>query len=103
MLNKNLRTVVLSESRPLDKEKVDAWIHDLFVSDDIKVLSSKGVFNFIYCDYIYEFESYSKTFNSKADQYWQNDDDRKSVVVLIGENLGNEIKYYKDFRNCIAN
>lgn len=102
LLNDDIKTVVLSESSALDKEKVNVWIQNLFVNDGIKLLRSKGFFNFSDTDYRYEFQAVRKTFHSKADRLWENDDERKSVIVLIGEGL-DEQKYQESFHNCIAN
>lgn len=102
LLNDNIKTVVLNESSPLDKEKVNDWIQNLFVTDGVKLLRSKGFFNFSNSDYRYEFQAVRKTFHSKADRLWESGEERKSVIVLIGEGL-DEQKYQESFRSCIAN
>ena len=99
----NIKTIVLSESQPLDKEKVNKWIQNLFVTEGIKILRSKGFFNFYNSDYRYEFQAVRKTFHSKADRLWDNEEERKSVVVLIGEGLDDEQKYQEAFHKCIVN
>lgn len=99
----NIKTIVLSESKPLDKEKVNKWIQNLFVTEGIKILRSKGFFNFYSSDYRYEFQAVRKTFHSKADRLWDNEEERKSVVVLIGEGLDDEEKYQESFRECVVN
>ncbi|MDF2839471.1 MAG: cobalamin synthesis protein [Clostridia bacterium] len=99
----NIKTIVLSESKPLDKEKVNEWIQNLFITEGIKILRSKGFLNFSNSDYRYEFQAVRKTFHSKADRLWDNGEERKSVVVLIGEGLDDEEKYQEAFRKCIVN
>lgn len=99
----NIKTIVLSESQPFDKEKVNKWIQNLFVTEGIKILRSKGFFNFYDSDYRYEFQAVRKTFHSKAERRWDKDEERKSVVVLIGEGLDDEQRYQEDFRKCIFN
>lgn len=99
----NIKSIVLSESRPLDKDKVNELIHEMFAkSDSIK---GRGVFNFLFSDYIYayEFQKEKNIFQSKIEEIWDSNEERKSVFVLVGENLEDEVKYQRDFRKCIAN
>ncbi|MGD9570147.1 MAG: GTP-binding protein [Sedimentibacter sp.] len=103
ILNDNIKTVVLSENSPMDKEKTNRWIQNLFVTEGMNLLRSKGILNFLNSDYRYEFQAVRKTFHSKADRLWESGEERKSVVVLIGEGLDDEKKYQESFHNCIAN
>lgn len=103
ILMDNIKTIVLSESQPLDKEKVNKWIQNLFVTEGIKILRSKGFLNFYDSDYRYEFQAVRKTFHSKSDRLWNKEEERKSVVVLIGEGLDDEEKYQETFHKCIVN
>src|SRR5660398_86458 len=86
----NVKTVVLSEEKPMDKEKVNKWIDKVFKDDSIKLLRSKGFFNFKNENYRYEFQGVRKSFHSKADKLWEESDDRKSTIVLIGEGIDEE-------------
>jgi len=95
-----VKTVVLSEEKPMDKEKVNKWIDKVFKDDSIKLLRSKGFFNFKDDDYRYEFQGVRKSFHSKAEKKWDDKDDRKSTVVFIGEGIDEE-KLKKEFKKCI--
>lgn len=95
-----IRTVVLNESRPMDKEKVNAWIQDLFMDQGMKLLRSKG---FLYFDgeaHRYEFQAVRKSFHSKADRLWEPGEERKSVIVLIGEGIEDAKGIQDSFSRC---
>lgn len=97
-----IRTVVLNEKRPMDKEKVNAWIQDLFMNQGMKLLRSKGFLNFEGDEYRYEFQAVRKSFHSKADRLWETEEDRKSVIVLIGEGIENAKELQESFSRCAA-
>jgi len=96
----NIRTVVLSENRPMDKEKVNEWIQNLFVTYGNQLLRSKGFFYFKNDDYRYEFQAVRKTYHSKADKLWEDDEERKSIVVLIAEGEIDSAMLQKSFSLC---
>lgn len=95
-----IQTMVLSEKRPMDKEKVNQWINALFQTEGSKILRGKGFFSFSGEDWRYEFQSVRTAFHSKADQLW-GDEERKSTIVLIGENLPDERELKKSFTACV--
>lgn len=96
-----ITTLVLTENHPMDKEKVNAWIQNLFVTRGTKILRSKGFFCFAGSDYRYEFQAVRKTFHSKADRIWEDNEERKSVVVLIGESLPDVAELQESFSACL--
>lgn len=96
-----IQTIVLSEKRPMDKEKINKWINDLFETTGPKILRSKGFFYFYGESWRYEFQAVRKAFHSKADQLWKEEDERKSTVVLIGENLPDEKELRESFAACV--
>lgn len=95
----NIRTIFLSEKRPMSKEKVNAWLNWLFRAEEPKLLRSKGFFFFEKDEWRYEFQAVRRSFHSKADQLWGNEE-RKSTVVLIGENLPDEKELQESFAAC---
>ena len=97
----NIQTVVISESRPLDKDKVNAWINDLFETKGFKLLRSKGFLYFCNDEYRYEFQGVRRSFHSYANQKWREDEEKKSVIVLIGEGIDKE-DFQTAFSACAA-
>lgn len=96
----NIKTVVLSNNRPMDKEKANEWIQNLFVTYGNKLLRSKGFFYFKNDDYKYEFQAVRKTYHSKADKRWEDNEERKSVVVLIAEGEIDSVMLQESFSLC---
>lgn len=97
-----IKSVVLSEKRPMDKEKINVWIKDLFMSRGGKILRSKGFLNFAGSDHRFVFQGVRKTFHSKADRLWKPDEERESVIVLIGEGLDDAGDLQESFSACVA-
>ncbi|MGX8701898.1 CobW family GTP-binding protein [Caproiciproducens sp.] len=95
-----IQSVVLVEKRPMNKERVNAWITRLFEQDGPKILRSKGFFCFAGEDWRYEFQGVRKSFHSKAEQLWGPDEERKSTVVLIGEHLPDQKLLQASFSAC---
>lgn len=96
------QSVVLSEKRPLDKEKVNVWINELFAQRGRKILRSKGFLNFAGYDHRFVFQGVRMTFHSKADRLWKPDEERTSTIVLIGEGLDDAAELQRSFSQCIA-
>jgi G3E family GTPase len=96
------QSVVLSEKRPLDKEKVNVWINELFAQRGRKILRSKGFLNFAGYDHRFVFQGVRMTFHSKADRLWKPDEERSSTIVLIGEGLDDAAELQRSFSQCIA-
>lgn len=96
------QSVVLSEKRPLDKEKVNVWINELFAQRGRKILRSKGFLNFAGYDHRFVFQGVRMTFHSKADRLWKPDEERISTIVLIGEGLDDAAELQRSFSQCIA-
>ena len=96
----DITTVTLTEKRPMDKEKVNVWINDLFQKEGPKILRGKGFFCFAGEDWRYEFQSVRKSFHSSTDRLWEEGEERKSTIVLIGEDLPDEKDLQKSFSEC---
>jgi G3E family GTPase len=97
-----IRTVVLSEARPLDKEKVNEWIRGLLMQRGNQILRSKGFLDFAGSEYRFVFQGVRKTFHSRADRLWEAGEERGSVLVLIGEGLEDGEDLQAAFSACVA-
>ncbi|MDD4438458.1 MAG: GTP-binding protein [Tissierellia bacterium] len=101
MVQDNIKTLLLTENRPLDMEKMNEWIKNLYVTKGMKILRSKGFLYFKDEDYRYEFQAVRKTYHSKADKKWEDNEERKSVIVLIGDNEVLDAKELQEsFSSC---
>lgn len=101
MVQDNIKTLVLTENRPLDMEKMNEWIKNLYLTKGMKILRSKGFLYFKGEDYRYEFQAVRKTYHSKADKKWEGNEERKSVIVLIGDKeILNAKELQESFSSC---
>jgi len=100
----DISSIVLTERRAMDKEKVNTWIAKLFSTQGTKILRGKGFFYFAGddSDYRFEFQSVRKSFHSKADSLWKPGETRETVIVLIGEGLGDAGDIQDSFSECAA-
>lgn len=97
-----ITSYVIEEDRPLDKAKVNTWINELFQIHGSKILRSKGFLNFAGEEHRYEFQAVRKTFHSYANELWSPDEERKTVIVLIGENLPDQAELSSTLSACVA-
>lgn len=98
----DIQSVVLAESRPLDRDKLTAWLQALFAARGLDILRSKGFLNFSGYDHRFVFQGVRRTFHSKADRLWQPDEERRSTLVLIGEHLEDGPALQEAFSACVA-
>jgi len=98
----NITTIILQENRAMDKDKVNFWLDRLFRDQSIKLLRSKGIFYFSGSDFKFEFQGVRTSFHSKALSEWQEGEERKSVMVIIGEAL-DVATLKQDFSQCVQN
>lgn len=97
-----ISTVTITAEEPLELEKINDWFQELYSKDGAKILRGKGFLNISGSEYRYEFQSVRKAFHSKADTKWTLEDDCRSVLVLIGENLPDKEKLQQGFNQCKA-
>ena len=95
-----IKTVALTETKPMDKEKINRWLDIIFRDKSMKLLRSKGFFYFAGSDYKFEFQGVRTSFHSKADRQWEEGEQRKSTVVFIGEGL-DESRLKQEFSECV--
>jgi G3E family GTPase len=98
----DIQSVVLTESRPLDKAKLTEWLKALFDERGLDILRSKGFLYFSGYDHRFVFQGVRRTFHSKADRLWQPGEERKSTIVLIGEHLDDGPALQQGFSACVA-
>lgn len=96
----DIKSIALEIKEPLDKGKTNEWIQKLFVENGSKILRSKGFFNFRGEEYRYEFQAVRKSFHSYAHDLWDGNEERKTTIVLIGENLPDRKDLERSLYEC---
>lgn len=97
----DIKSIVLTADEPLDKALVNQWINGVFQTNGSKILRGKGFFSFAGEDYRYEFQAVRKSFHSFARDRWGEDEQRKTTVVLIGENLPEQEALEASLLRCV--
>ncbi len=97
-----IQTITLTVDEPLDISKTNEWISGLFKENGLKLLRGKGFFNIAGSDYRYEFQSVRTSFHSKTDKLWGEDEERRTVIVLIGERLPDAGELKAGLLKCAA-
>ncbi len=99
----DFQSIVLTETRPLDKEKVNAWISDIITNSGRKILRGKGVLWFAGYDHRFVFQCVRTAFHSKADRLWRPDEERRTTIIFIGEDIAQDgQKWQAGLSACVA-
>ena len=94
------KSVSLKVKEPLDLEKANRWLVDLFDRYGNTILRGKGFFNIADSDYRFEFQSVRKTFHSKTSDLWESEEEKQSIVVLIGTQLPDRAELQAGLEAC---
>ncbi|MCL1804020.1 MAG: GTP-binding protein [Eubacteriaceae bacterium] len=93
-------TVILSESRPIDKAKAIDWVNSIYGNYGWNIMRGRGFFSFSQDSYIYEFDSIRKSFHSSAMKQWdayKDAHERESIVAFIGSGLPGREQMQREF------
>lgn len=96
------KSISIRVPEPLDREKTDQWIRELYDAWGKKMLRGKGYFNIAGSDYRFDFQSVRTNFHAKTDTRWNSDDERESVLVFIGTELPDQSELEESLRLCRA-
>ena len=98
-----IKTITLSTDRAMSKERVNAWIDDLFTKYGKQILRGKGFLKFSGDNNRYEFQSVRESFHSYSTGLWPLEEDPHSVIVLIGSSGLPVEEIQQSFFACTAN
>ncbi|MBI1842308.1 MAG: GTP-binding protein [Verrucomicrobia bacterium] len=94
-------SVGIREERPLDQEKVNAWMSRLLQEKGQDIFRSKGILNIAGVAKRFVFQGVHMQFEGKADRDWRAGETRRSTMVFIGRNLDRHA-LNEGFRSCLA-
>ena len=89
------------EEKPLDSDKLSAWVSDLLQTKGPDIFRTKGILNLVGEDDRFVFQGVHMIFDGRSDRPWKPDETRRSEMVFIGRNL-DEAEIRKGFRTCLA-
>ncbi len=90
-----------SEERPLDLQRVEAWLADLINSLGANIYRSKGILYIKGQPKRIVFQGVQMMFHAEPDRFWHPGESRQSQLVFIGKNL-DEQKIREGFNTCLA-
>ena len=91
----------LSEERPLDLKKVEAWLSGIIRDFGPNLYRSKGILQIKGQGKRVVFQGVQTMFDAKPDRLWNLNEKRVSQLVFIGKELDEE-KIRASFLDCLA-
>jgi G3E family GTPase len=99
--DESVYSFAIVEERPLDSEKLSAWVNNLLQTKGPDIFRMKGILNLAGEANRFVFQGVHMIFDGRSDRPWKPDEQRRSELVFIGRNL-NEAALREGFRTCLA-
>jgi G3E family GTPase len=97
----DISSVSLSSSKPLDGDKVTAWLRNLLAEKGQDILRAKGIIDVKGKDERLVFQAVHMVMDGDFQRAWKADEKRYSRIVFIGRNL-DEAELQLGFAGCVA-
>lgn len=88
--DEEITSIILRAKRPLVLEKVATWIGEELLLEGENLLRYKGILWIYGMDERFVFQGVHHAFENRKDRRWEQTDERRSEVVLIGKNLAKD-------------
>lgn len=99
--DESVSSFYLSDDRPLDLKKVEAWLTEIIRDLGANIYRSKGILHIKGQAKRVVFQGVQTMFDAKPDRLWNVGERRLSQLVFIGKDL-DEAKIRRGFAGCIA-
>jgi len=99
--DESVSSFYLSDDRPLDLKKVEAWLTEIIRDLGANIYRSKGILQIKGQAKRVVFQGVQTMFDAKPDRLWNVGERRLSQLVFIGKDL-DEAKIRRGFAGCIA-
>lgn len=99
--DESVTSFYLSDDRPLDLKKVEAWLSEIIRELGANIYRSKGILQIQGQAKRVVFQGVQTMFDAKPDRLWNVGEKRVSQLVFIGKDL-DEAKIRRGFAACIA-
>jgi G3E family GTPase len=96
-----ISSIGLTESRPLDAQRVNDWLSEVLQTRGQDILRMKGVLQFQAEPRRFVFHGVHMTFDGKLERAWGDAEARLSRLVFIGRNLDRG-EFERGLADCIA-
>lgn len=94
-------SMALVEEKPLDGEKLNAWLGTLLREYGPDIFRMKGILNIAGNDNRFVFQGVHMIFDGRPDRLWKPGETRKSELVFIGRNL-EQMNLAAQFQACVT-
>ncbi len=99
--DESVTSFYLSDDRPLDLKKVEAWLSELIRELGSNIYRSKGILQIQGQAKRVVFQGVQTMFDAKPDRLWNLGEKKVSQLVFIGKEL-DEAKIRRGFAGCVA-
>jgi G3E family GTPase len=99
--DESVSSFYLSDDRPLDLKKVEAWLTEMIRELGANLYRSKGILQIKGQAKRVVFQGVQTMFDAQPDRFWNIGERRLSQLVFIGRDL-DEAKIRRGFAGCIA-
>lgn len=96
-----IRSVSLTENRPLDQEKINKWMGELIQTNGPKLFRYKGILYVNKLEQRLIFQGVHMLFSSKPGREWEKEENKKSQLVFIGKGIDKKL-LKAQFSQCVA-
>ena len=100
--DESVSSFYLSDDRPLDLKKIEAWLTEMIRDLGENIYRSKGILQIQGQAKRVIFQGVQMMFDAKPDRLWNVGEKRVSQMVFIGKDL-DEAKIRRGFAACVAN
>jgi G3E family GTPase len=97
----DIKGVALRLDRPVDAQKITAWLNALLAEQGPDILRAKGILNVKGEDRRLVFQAVHMILEGDLQRAWRDGDERTSRMVFIGRNL-DEPALRAGFEACVA-
>lgn len=99
--DEDVRSFYISEDRPLDLKKIEAWLSQVITAMGSNIYRSKGILHVKGQPKRVVFQGVQMSFDATPDRFWNLNERRTSQLVFIGKEL-EEAKMRAGFESCVA-
>jgi len=99
--DESVTSFYISDDRPLDLKKVEAWLTEIIRDLGQNIYRSKGILHVKGQAKRVVFQGVQTLFDARPDRLWNVSEKRQSQLVFIGKDL-DEAKIRRGFAECVA-
>jgi len=99
--DESVRSFLITEERPLELRKLEAWLSEVIQTMGPKIYRAKGILHISGQPKRVVFQGVQMLFDAAPDRFWNPGEKRQNQLVFIGKDL-DEAEIRAGFQKCIA-